>query len=112
MKTDNYLSLCLEQAAKSPLHYRHGAVIVHGGKVIGRGHNDYRPGFNGGALKNGRIAHGGYDGAAVAELKKKLKGKQKCDKPEQQQNQNQQDCSSSTFVPFESANSGGGRSVN
>jgi hypothetical protein len=34
MKTDNYLDLCLDQAAKSPLRYRHGAV-VHGGKVIG-----------------------------------------------------------------------------
>ncbi|EMF11262.1 uncharacterized protein SEPMUDRAFT_68709 [Sphaerulina musiva SO2202] len=110
MKTDNYLSLCLEQAAKSPLHYRHGAIVVRGGKVIGHGHNDYRPGFNGGALKSGRIAHGGYDGAAIAELKKKLKGKQKCDKPEKQQ-QNQID-RSSTFVPFESTNSGGGHSVN
>lgn len=110
MKTDNYLSLCLEQAAKSPLHYRHGAIVVRGGKVIGHGHNDYRPGFNGGALKSGRIAHGGYDGAAIAELKKKLKGKQKCDKPEKQQ-QNQVD-RSSTFVPFESTNSGGGHSVN
>ncbi|KAM0703172.1 hypothetical protein Q7P35_009110 [Cladosporium inversicolor] len=54
MKTDNYLTLCLEQAAKSPLHYRHGCIIVRGGKVIGQGHNDYRPGFDGGALKHGR----------------------------------------------------------
>ncbi|USW55189.1 Putative cytidine deaminase [Septoria linicola] len=110
MKTDNYLSLCLEQAAKSPLHYRHGAIVVRGGKVIGHGHNDYRSGFNGGALKNGRIASGGYDGAAIAELKKKLKGKQKC--KQQQQQQSQQDSSSSTFVPFENTNAGGGHSVN
>ncbi|GIZ37848.1 hypothetical protein CKM354_000128000 [Cercospora kikuchii] len=107
MKTDNYLSLCLEEAAKSPLHYRHGAIVVRGGKVIGRGHNDYRPGFNGGALKTGRIASGAYDGAA-SELKKKLKGKQKC----KQDNQQHQQQSHGTFVPFENANPGGGHSVN
>ena len=54
-RQDAYMSLCLEQAAKSPLHYRHGCIIVRGGKVIGRGFNHYRPGFNGGALKDGRI---------------------------------------------------------
>ncbi|KAF7512854.1 hypothetical protein GJ744_011957 [Endocarpon pusillum] len=53
-RQDTYLSLCLEQASKSPLHYHHGCIIVRGGKVIGRGFNHYRPGFNGGALKNGR----------------------------------------------------------
>ncbi|KAB2575998.1 hypothetical protein DBV05_g5372 [Lasiodiplodia theobromae] len=52
-KSDHYLSLCLSQAAHSPLHYRHGCVIVRGGKVIGAGHNDYRPGYDGGALKTG-----------------------------------------------------------
>ena len=46
-RTDSYMSLCLEQAAMSPLHYRHGAIIVNGGKIIGKGYNDYRPGFDG-----------------------------------------------------------------
>jgi deoxycytidylate deaminase len=55
MKTDNYLALCLEQAAHSPLHYRHGAIIVRGGKVIGQGFNDYRRGFDGGALRRARL---------------------------------------------------------
>ncbi|KAK3679457.1 hypothetical protein LTR78_001018 [Recurvomyces mirabilis] len=103
MKTDNYLTLCLEQAAKSPLHYRHGAIVVRGGKVIGQGYNDYRPGFDGGALKHGRIAKGGLDGPAVAELKEKLKrqkGKPKC-----QQQQNESD-----FVAFEGT--GGGHRAN
>ncbi|KAK5169469.1 uncharacterized protein LTR77_005445 [Saxophila tyrrhenica] len=85
MKTDNYLTLCLEQAAKSPLHYRHGAIIVRGGKVIGQGHNDYRPGYDGGALKHGRIAKGTLHGPAIASLKEKLK-KQK-DKPKERQQQ-------------------------
>ncbi|RYP92997.1 hypothetical protein DL770_000871 [Monosporascus sp. CRB-9-2] len=53
MKTDNYLNLCLEQAELSPLGHRHGCIVVKGGKVIGKGFNDYRPGFDGGALKTG-----------------------------------------------------------
>jgi deoxycytidylate deaminase len=103
MKTDNYLTLCLEQAAKSPLHYRHGCIIVRGGKVIGQGYNDYRPGFNGGALKTGRIAGGGYDGPAILELKEKHKQKYK------QKDSKQQDTAltTSTFTPFESMGGGG-----
>ncbi|OJD39788.1 cytidine and deoxycytidylate deaminase [Diplodia corticola] len=55
-RSDHYLSLCLSQAALSPLRYRHGCIIVRGGKVIGTGHNDYRPGYNGGtALKTGAL---------------------------------------------------------
>ncbi|QIW95187.1 hypothetical protein AMS68_000705 [Peltaster fructicola] len=73
MKSDQYLTLCLEQAHKSPLHYRHGCIIVRGGKVIGQGFNDYRPGFNGGALKHGRIAKSALTGPAMSELKEKLK---------------------------------------
>lgn len=55
-RSDKCLSLCLEQASKSPLHYRHGCIVVRGGKVIGQGFNDYRNGFNGGALKTGQLA--------------------------------------------------------
>jgi deoxycytidylate deaminase len=104
MKTDAYLSLCLEQAAKSSLHYKHGSIIVNGGKVIGHGYNDYKPGFNGGALKNGRIAKGALDGPAIANLKQKLK-KQK-GKPKQNQSQRPQ----TTFTPFEAT--GGGHNAN
>ncbi|TKA78833.1 hypothetical protein B0A55_02227 [Friedmanniomyces simplex] len=68
MKTDNYLTLCLGQAAKSPLHYRHGCIVVRGGKVIGQGYNDYRPGYDGGALKHGEDeeAEGQAETAAAA----------------------------------------------
>ncbi|KAL8691637.1 MAG: hypothetical protein Q9224_004129, partial [Gallowayella concinna] len=52
-RNDIYLSLCLEQASLSPLHYRHGCIVVRGGKVIGKGYNDYRSGFNGGAQMTG-----------------------------------------------------------
>jgi hypothetical protein len=47
MKPSQYLNLCLEQAVHSPLRYRHGCVVVKGGKVIGQGYNDYRPGYDG-----------------------------------------------------------------
>ncbi|KAK3065994.1 hypothetical protein LTR53_017815, partial [Teratosphaeriaceae sp. CCFEE 6253] len=107
MKTDHYLTLCLEQAAKSPLHYRHGCVIVRGGKVIGQGFNDYRPGYDGGALKHGRVAKHGLDGRAMAELKERVK-KQK-DK-QQEKEQQQQPQSGNTFVPFEG--NGGGHLAN
>ncbi|KAJ9137070.1 hypothetical protein NKR23_g9334 [Pleurostoma richardsiae] len=53
MKSDYYLNLCLEQAAMSPLRYRHGCVVVKGGKVIGQGFNDYRSGYDGGGFKTG-----------------------------------------------------------
>jgi deoxycytidylate deaminase len=55
MKTDNYKNLCLEQALLSPLKYRHGSIVVKGGKVIGHGFNDYRRGYDGGALKTGQL---------------------------------------------------------
>jgi hypothetical protein len=55
-RQDTYLSLCREQAVQSPLHYRHGCIIIRGGKVIGKGYNRYRPGFTGEALKNGAQA--------------------------------------------------------
>lgn len=58
-RSDNYLSLCLEQASLSSLHYRHGCIIVRGGKVIGKGYNDYRPGFDGGNQNNARLPSAG-----------------------------------------------------
>ncbi|KIW08022.1 uncharacterized protein PV09_00967 [Verruconis gallopava] len=77
MKTDTYLALCLEQAAHSSLHYRHGAIIVRGGKIIGQGFNDYRHGFDGGALQSGKIAKGTFDGPTIAELKHSMKNRPK-----------------------------------
>jgi deoxycytidylate deaminase len=104
MKTDNYLNLCLDQAAKSPLRYRHGAIIVRGGKVIGQGYNEYRTGFNGGALKTGSMPLRPLDGPAIAELKRKHKLKRASDiEPTNE--------STKTFKPFESI-AGGGKLIN
>tara|TARA_R110002003_G_scaffold44_19_gene3426 strand:- start:5213 stop:5689 length:477 start_codon:yes stop_codon:yes gene_type:complete len=105
MKTDNYLSLCLEQAAKSPLRYRHGAIIVRGGKVIGQGYNDYRAGFNGGALKTGRLPLRSSNGSAVSELKKKHKFKRETTSEYGEE-------TTKTFTPFETMTGGGGRMAN
>ncbi|KAL8791812.1 MAG: hypothetical protein Q9195_005621 [Heterodermia aff. obscurata] len=64
-RNDTYLSLCLEQASLSPLHYRHGAIIVRGGKVIGQGYNDYRSGYNGGAESSGQMSSALYSKAVI-----------------------------------------------
>ncbi|KAF2500494.1 hypothetical protein BU16DRAFT_614235 [Lophium mytilinum] len=106
MKTDNYLTLCLEQASNSPLHYRHGCIVVRGGKVIGQGYNDYRSGFNGGALKTGRLASGTADGAAIAELKRKQKHKLKA----KSGNESEHSQLTKPFTPFEGM--GGGSHAN
>ena len=55
-RTDDYLTICLEQAAKSPLHYRHSYVVVRGGKFIGKGYNYYRPRFSDKTFKTGATA--------------------------------------------------------
>ncbi|SMY21403.1 unnamed protein product [Zymoseptoria tritici ST99CH_1A5] len=105
MKSNTYLNSCVEQAAKSPLHYRHGAIVVRGGKIIGQGYNCYRPGFDGGSLKSGRIANKHLDGDAIAALKTKLKKKDK-DHPQSQQD------AGGNFIPFEGMSRGGGPNVN
>lgn len=106
-KSDHYLSLCLSQAAHSPLHYRHGCVIVRGGKVIGAGHNDYRPGYDGGALKTGV-------------LPKQRSSSTKHPKPKRKPKKNDgnhhglqtppvpQPAAGHTFTPFEEMRRGGG----
>ncbi|KAI9688008.1 MAG: hypothetical protein M1820_010334 [Bogoriella megaspora] len=102
MKTDNYLALCLEQAAKSSFRYRHGCIIVRGGKVIGQGFNDNRPGFDGGALKTGALT---FD---TSDVKLKQKDKSKiCNDGCDEMND---DLPAQTFTPYE--NMGGGRNVN
>ncbi|KAF4633942.1 hypothetical protein G7Y89_g4180 [Cudoniella acicularis] len=98
-RDDAYLSLCLAQAEMSPLNYRHGSIIVRGGKVIGMGFNSYRPGFDGGALKTGVLAASSLNGPALVDLKQRFKLKPKIKSKSEQENQQQQ--TSATFTPFE-----------
>ncbi|GAB1728070.1 hypothetical protein NU195Hw_g5809t1 [Hortaea werneckii] len=69
------------------------------------GFNDYRPGFDGGALKHGRIAKSALDGPAIADLKEKLKKQKGKEKHRQQHG-----ASTKTFTPFEAR--GGGQQSN
>lgn len=58
------------------MHYRHGCVIVRGGKIIGQGHNGYRPGFDGDlTLKTGKLAVGASNSPAIMALKQRNKAK-------------------------------------
>lgn len=84
----------------SLLRYRQGAIIVRGGKVIGEGYNDYRSGFDGGALKTGVMSPRSLDGPAIAELKRKHKIK-----PGQKRKPVAE--STQTFKPFEETQGGG-----
>ena len=99
-RRDFYLSLCLQQATKSPLHYRHGCIIVRGGKVIGQGYNTYRSGFDGGALKHGNIVKGQTGPLIHSEdyLKHDKKAKSKSKSGNKQ--------ASGNFTPFEDLGNG------
>ncbi|CAG8955505.1 hypothetical protein HYFRA_00010372 [Hymenoscyphus fraxineus] len=103
-RNDTYLSLCLAQAELSPLHYRHGAIIVRGGKVIGQGFNSHRPGFDGGSLKTGVLPSSALalNSPAIAELKQRLKSKPK---PMSKLDPDSH-LQSTTFTPFETVGNG------
>ncbi len=87
--TDSYLFLCLEQASLSPLHYRHGCIIVCGGKVIGQGYNDHWPHFDGGAKR--LASSSAYNSSAITALAQNTKPRSKalderCPSSEQSEN--------------------------
>lgn len=106
MKTDNYLNLCLDQAVLSPLRYRHGCIVVKGGKVIGKGFNDFRPGYETGALKTGQLPkHSAPISKPKSEPGSKSESKSKSKSKSKQ--------AASNFVAFETVGAnGGGRFVN
>jgi hypothetical protein len=111
-RNDTYLSLCLAQAELSPIHYRHGSIIVRGGKIIGQGFNAYRPGFDGGALKTGTLPTSALDGPAIAELKERPRMSKMKHEMESQSKatperlDSQQRPSSSPFTPFKGTGCG------
>ncbi|USP73796.1 putative isomerase YbhE [Curvularia clavata] len=89
MKSDTYLDHCLTLAENSRLRNKHGAIIVHGGKVIGEGYNAWRAGFDGGGtVKTGHLSVRSSNGQSATASKSKLK--HKLSDPEQ---------SSKTFTP-------------
>ncbi len=42
IQDERFLSAAYKEALESPVLMRHGAVTVSSGKIIGRGHNNYR----------------------------------------------------------------------
>ena len=46
-RADRMRNAAAEEALRSAMRFRHGAVITKGGKVLGRGHNHVRTGFSG-----------------------------------------------------------------
>jgi len=41
-KDEKYISEAVMEAHKSPCWFRHGCVISGSGKILGKGHNNYR----------------------------------------------------------------------
>lgn len=50
-KSQFYLSECAEVAAKSPMCFKLGAIMVKGGKVISTGYNHHRTHYDGSEVK-------------------------------------------------------------
>lgn len=46
-RADKMRNAAAEEAQRSAMRYRHGAVIAKGGKIIAQGHNHVRTGFSG-----------------------------------------------------------------
>ena len=114
-RNDTYLSLCLDQASQSSLHYRHGCIIVRGGKVIGKGFNAYRSGYNGGALTTGQMKSAdGVSNPAIQALKAKCKKVRGRAIAKHQRGLNGPRKPGSNNIPFEDqvAGSGGGCQAN
>ena len=116
-RNDTYLSLCLEQAHLSPLHYRHGCIVVRGGKVIGKGYNDYRSGFNGGAQTTGQSSSAGATDRLLSTGPKPKKSRNKRNPRSSDREVNLESVKSTrNYVAFDSDNhaigTGGGNLAN
>lgn len=72
VKDRRYMELAVREAYKSEMYTRHGCVIVVNGKVIGRGHNNYRTAFADGFIRGTCSCHAEMDA-----LRNAFKGK-KC----------------------------------
>ena len=44
---DKMRNAAMQEAMRSTMRYRHGAIITKGGKILSQGHNHVRTGFSG-----------------------------------------------------------------
>jgi tRNA(Arg) A34 adenosine deaminase TadA len=66
-----YMELAVREAYKSNMYSRHGCIIVVNGKVIGRGHNNYRTVFSDGLIEGACSCHAEMDALRNAFKEKK-----------------------------------------
>ena len=57
IQDERFLSAAYKQAEESPVLMRHGAVTAINGKIIGRGHNNYRTYSSDNFIKNTCTCH-------------------------------------------------------
>lgn len=70
-KDRRYMELAVREAYKSNMYSRHGCIIVVNGKVIGRGHNNYRTVFGDGFIEGTCSCHAEMDALRNAFKEKK-----------------------------------------
>lgn len=74
-KDQRYMELAIREAYKSEMYTRHGCIIVVNGKVIGRGHNNYRTVFEDNFVEGTCSCHAEMDALRNAFKGKKCLGK-------------------------------------
>lgn len=74
-KDQRYMDLAIREAYKSVMYTRHGCVIVVNGKVIGRGHNNYRTVYEDNFVEGTCSCHAEMDALRNAFRLKKCIGK-------------------------------------
>ena len=57
LKNEKFLNIALRIAEKSPVLMQHGAITVLGGKIVGKGYNNYRTYSNDGFIKDTCTCH-------------------------------------------------------
>lgn len=73
-RSDRYSSAATHEAQRSAQRFRHGAVLVKGGKILGAGHNAIRTGFAGPLAEAAPVAGAGGVGVGVGGAAKARKG--------------------------------------
>jgi pyrimidine deaminase RibD-like protein len=80
VKDARYMELAVREAYKSEMYTRHGCIIVVNGKIIGRGHNNYRTVFADGFVQGSCSCHAEMDALRNAFKEKKCIAKAKQDR--------------------------------